>query len=156
MSSTTRGDLEALAREPYPGVVGVLTKSPLVLRDVDVLRALPQAEVGLTVTTTNDRLSQFLEVRAPLASRRLRMLAELHAEGDPDLCLRRATPAPLPLRPRCAGRRRSPPRLRGNRQNGRGLRLCGAHQPAPLPHPAPAGGPGSGAREDPAGVSRCL
>jgi len=77
----TRGILEALAREPYPGVVGILTKSPLVLRDVDILRSLPRAEVGLTVTTTDDRLSRFLEVRAPLASRRLRTLAELHAEG---------------------------------------------------------------------------
>jgi len=77
----TRGILEALAREPYPGVVSILTKSPMVLRDVDLLRQLPRAEVGLTVTTTDDRLSRFLEVRAPLASRRLRTLAELHAAG---------------------------------------------------------------------------
>ena len=77
----TRGILEALAREPYPGVVGILTKSPLVMRDVDVLQSLPGAEVGLTVTTTDDRLSRFLEVRAPLASRRLRTLAALHAAG---------------------------------------------------------------------------
>ena len=77
----TRGILEALAREPYPGVVSILTKSPMVPRDVDLLRQLPRAEVGLTVTTTDDRLSRFLEVRAPLASRRLRTLAELHAAG---------------------------------------------------------------------------
>lgn len=77
----TRGILEALAREPYPGIVSILTKSPLVLRDVDLLRRIPRATVGLTVTTTDDRLSRFLEVRAPLASRRLRTLAELHAEG---------------------------------------------------------------------------
>jgi len=77
----TRGILEALAREPYPGVVSILTKSPLVLRDVDILRRIPRAEVGLTVTTTDDRLSRFVEVRAPLASRRLRTLAELHDAG---------------------------------------------------------------------------
>jgi len=77
----TRGILEALAREPYPGVVSILTKSPMVLRDVDLLRRIPRAEVGLTITTTSDRLSRFLEVRAPLASRRLRTLADLHAEG---------------------------------------------------------------------------
>lgn len=77
----TRGILEALAREPYPGVVGILTKSPLVLRDADLLAAIPRAHVGLTVTTTDDRLSRFLEVRAPLGSRRLETLAALAARG---------------------------------------------------------------------------
>jgi DNA repair photolyase len=77
----TRGILEALAREPYPGVVSILTKSPLVLRDVDLLQRLPRAEVGLTVTTTDDSLSRFLEVRAPLASRRFPTLMELHQAG---------------------------------------------------------------------------
>src|SRR5262249_53961667 len=53
----TRGILEILAREPYPGSVGILTKSPLVLRDLDVLERLPCVEVGMTITTTDDRLS---------------------------------------------------------------------------------------------------
>ncbi len=77
----TRGILDILAREPYPGVVAILTKSPLVLRDVDLLAQLPHADVGMTVTTTDDRLSRFLEVRAPLARRRLEALARLHANG---------------------------------------------------------------------------
>jgi DNA repair photolyase len=77
----TRGILEVLAREPYPGVVGILTKSPLVLRDADLLATIPRAHVGLTVTTTDDRLSRFLEVRAPLASRRLGTFAALNARG---------------------------------------------------------------------------
>jgi len=77
----TRGILEALAREPYPGVVGILTKSPLVLRDADLLATIPRAHVGLTVTTTDDRLSRFLELRAPLASRRLETLAVLNSRG---------------------------------------------------------------------------
>ena len=77
----TRGILEVLTREPYPGVVGILTKSPLVLRDADLLATIPRAHVGLTVTTTDDRLSRFLEVRAPLASRRLETLAALNSLG---------------------------------------------------------------------------
>jgi DNA repair photolyase len=77
----TRGILEILAREPYPGPVGILTKSPLVLRDLDVLGALPLVEIGLTVTTTDDRLGRFLEVRAPRASRRIETLAALAAHG---------------------------------------------------------------------------
>jgi DNA repair photolyase len=77
----TRGILTVLAREGYPGVVSVLTKSPLVLRDVDLLQRIPRAEVGMTVTTTDDTLGRFLEVRAPLASRRLSTLDALHARG---------------------------------------------------------------------------
>jgi len=77
----TRGILETLAREPYPGVMGILTKSPRVLRYADLLGGLPRAQVGMTVTTTDDRLSRFLEVRAPLGSRRLDALAALNAKG---------------------------------------------------------------------------
>lgn len=77
----TRGILEVLAREPYPGVVGILTKSPMVERDIDLLQRLPAAEVGMTVTTTDDKISRFLEVHAPLASRRLKALAKLNACG---------------------------------------------------------------------------
>jgi DNA repair photolyase len=77
----TRDILEVLAREPYPGMVGILTKSPLVLRDADLLTAIPRAHVGLTVTTMDDRLSRFLEQRAPLASRRLETLAALNSRG---------------------------------------------------------------------------
>ncbi len=77
----TRGILAVLARQGYPGVVSILTKSPLVLRDMDLLQRIPRAEVGMTVTTTDDTLSRFLEVRAPLASRRLSTLGTLHARG---------------------------------------------------------------------------
>lgn len=77
----TRGILKILASEPYLGKISVLTKSPLVLRDVDILRHLPSVEVGLTVTTTDDKLSRFLEVAAPPASKRLQTLKELKKKG---------------------------------------------------------------------------
>jgi hypothetical protein len=63
--------------------VSILMQSPLVLRDVDVLHQLPQVEVVLTVTITNDHLSRLLEVRAPRASRRLRTLQPLERSGPP-------------------------------------------------------------------------
>lgn len=77
----TRGILEALVQHQYPGLVGILTKSPLVTRDIDVLLQLSNKEVGLTVTTTNDKVSKWLEVRAPIASRRLRALSQLCEAG---------------------------------------------------------------------------
>ncbi|MDX3524214.1 SPL family radical SAM protein [Streptomyces scabiei] len=77
----TRGILRELQAVEYPGLVRILTKSPVVTRDIDLLTALPRAEVGMTVTTTDDKVSRWLEVRAPRASRRLRTLAELNEAG---------------------------------------------------------------------------
>lgn len=77
----TRGILEAFLERKYPGLVSILTKSPLVLRDVDVIKQLPNAEVGMTITTTDDNLSHFLEVAAPLATQRLETLRKLNDSG---------------------------------------------------------------------------
>lgn len=79
----TRGILRELTGIGYPGLVRILTKSPIVTRDIDLLTSLPRAEVGMTVTTADDKVSRRLEVRAPLASRRLRTLAELREAGIP-------------------------------------------------------------------------
>lgn len=77
----TRGILEVLVAEKYPGRVGILTKSPLVTRDIDLIGQLAVHEVGLTVTTTDDSISKWLEVRAPLASRRIEALGKLSKSG---------------------------------------------------------------------------
>jgi len=77
----SRGILRVFVEKQYPGIVGILTKSPLVLRDIDIIEQLPNAEVGMTVTTTDDKLSRFLETKAPLASRRLEALEQLNSRG---------------------------------------------------------------------------
>lgn len=79
----TRGILRELDAVAYPGLVRILTKSPIVTRDIDLLTSLPRAEVGMTITTTDDKVSRWLEVRAPLASRRLKTLAQLNNAGIP-------------------------------------------------------------------------
>lgn len=78
-----RGVLEILRDDNYPGFVSILTKSPLVLRDIDVISGLKSKEVGITVTATDDEIGRFMEAHAPVASDRLRALAELNAAGIP-------------------------------------------------------------------------
>ncbi len=77
----TRGILQALAEDGYPGEVSILTKSALVLRDIDLLKRIRSCEVGMTVTTADDALSRLLEVRATQSSQRLNTLSRLHKEG---------------------------------------------------------------------------
>lgn len=79
----TRGILEVFVDNNYPGGIGILTKSPLVLRDIDLLKQLKKVNIGLTITTTDDSLSRFLEVKAPLASRRFETLRRLNENNLP-------------------------------------------------------------------------
>lgn len=77
----TRKCLETLADFGYEGEISILTKSPLILNDIDVLKKLKNVEVGLTVTSLNDAVSGFLEVKAPPVSARIKALEKLHKEG---------------------------------------------------------------------------
>ncbi len=76
-----RGILEVVASSEFEGRFEVLTKSPLVLRDLDHLSSIKNATVGMTITTTSDKISRFLELRAPHATRRLNTLSRLHDAG---------------------------------------------------------------------------
>lgn len=77
----TRQCLEILDNFGYEGEIAIQTKSPLVTRDIDILKKLKHVAVGFTVTTLDDKVSRFLEVKAPLASVRIKALKELHDAG---------------------------------------------------------------------------
>jgi len=77
----TRGILEILAKKRYKEPVEILTKSSMVLRDIDVLKRIPDVSVGMTVTTTDDELSRLIEVRATSPSMRINTLKKLNEEG---------------------------------------------------------------------------
>jgi DNA repair photolyase len=55
--------LEVLAQNDWPVVVQ--TRSPLVLRDADILKTAPKAEVGFSVTTLDDDIRELFEPKAP-------------------------------------------------------------------------------------------
>jgi DNA repair photolyase len=73
--------LEALADFGYEGEISLQTKSPLVTRDIDLLKKLKNISVGFTVTTLDDQVSRFLEVGAPPVSSRLEAIKKLTAGG---------------------------------------------------------------------------
>ena len=80
----TRSVLEVLARTNHP--VGIVTKSNLVTRDVDLLA--PMAAKGLvkvyvSVTTLDRDLARRMEPRAPTPERRLEAIARLAEAGVP-------------------------------------------------------------------------
>ena len=80
----TRQILEVLAECRHP--VSIVTKSALVLRDIDILSAMAKdglASVTLSVTTLDAALARRMEPRAPAVVRRLEAIRELSAAGIP-------------------------------------------------------------------------
>jgi DNA repair photolyase len=76
--------LEVLDRRGHP--VGIVTKSALVLRDLDILARMAQRDlvkVALSVTTVDPRLARVMEPRAATPPRRLEALRQLTAAGVP-------------------------------------------------------------------------
>jgi DNA repair photolyase len=76
--------LEVLERFGHP--VGIVTKSALVVRDLDILARMAKrnlVKVALSVTTLDPKLARVMEPRAATPPRRLDALAKLIAAGVP-------------------------------------------------------------------------
>ena len=76
--------LEVLERAGHP--VGIVTKSNLVTRDIDILSRMASRKlvrVGISVTSLDARLARVMEPRAPTPERRLDALRQLAAAGIP-------------------------------------------------------------------------
>lgn len=74
----TRQCLQVLLEFGYQGAVSILTKSDLVLRDIDILKKLENVSVGLTVTSTDDGIARYFETFAPPVSKRFNALKVLN------------------------------------------------------------------------------
>ncbi len=75
----TRLCLERLRAADWP--VCVLTKSDLVVRDLDLLESFSQCEVGFTVTTLDEHQRRLMEPGAPSVARRLAAMRYLSSAG---------------------------------------------------------------------------
>src|SRR3982074_404800 len=79
-----RGILEVLERAGHP--VGIVTKSALVVRDIDILSRMAKrslAKVALSVTTLDPELARTMEPRASTPAKRLEALRQLSQAGIP-------------------------------------------------------------------------
>jgi len=80
--------LLVLERAGHP--VGIVTKSALIVRDIDVLARMAKrnlAKVAISVTTLDAKLARIMEPRAPTPARRLDALRQLAAAGIPTAAL---------------------------------------------------------------------
>ncbi len=80
----TRGVLEVLDRLDHP--VGIVTKSALVMRDVDILSRMARrrlATVALSITTLDRELARTMEPRASTPAKRLGAMRTLSEAGVP-------------------------------------------------------------------------
>jgi DNA repair photolyase len=80
----TRSVLEVLERTGHP--VGIVTKSALVVRDIDILAAMARrglAKVALSVTTLDGRIARAMEPRAATPAKRLDAVRQLSEAGIP-------------------------------------------------------------------------
>jgi DNA repair photolyase len=75
----TRQCLEILAQYNWP--VTIQTRSPLVLRDIDIIREAHDFEVGFSVTTADDSIRKLFEPYAPPVIDRIKAMEELHLAG---------------------------------------------------------------------------
>ncbi len=77
----TRRILKIISRYGFP--VHIITKSDLIVRDVDILQEINKvyATISFTITTANDDLGKKLEPGAPLVSKRLKAMKTLSDAG---------------------------------------------------------------------------
>ena len=75
----TRKCIEILVEHGWPCTIQ--TKSPLVVRDIEILKRSVDCEVGFTITTADEKVRRIFEPGAPPIGKRIEALAILHSAG---------------------------------------------------------------------------
>jgi DNA repair photolyase len=78
----TRRALEALVRHPMP--LSIITKGTLIVRDLDLLRAIAkrvELRIWSSITTVDLKVSRLVEPKAPPPAQRLRAVSRMRAAG---------------------------------------------------------------------------
>lgn len=75
----TRRCLKELTKASFP--VSIITKSPLILRDLDLLKRLTEVDIGITITTLKERIKMVFEPHSPSSEERFWAISRLSKEG---------------------------------------------------------------------------
>jgi DNA repair photolyase len=81
----TRGILRVLL--DHDGPVSILTKSDMVLRDLDLLKGLKEIDVNFTITTLDHEWKSLVEPNSPTVRQRLLAAKNLVSEGIPVIAM---------------------------------------------------------------------
>jgi DNA repair photolyase len=75
----TRRCLDILIHYDWP--ITIQTRSPLVLRDLDLIKKGKDIVVGMSITTADENIRKIFEPHAPSIKQRIQALDELHRAG---------------------------------------------------------------------------
>jgi len=75
LNKLTQAILEILLKHDFS--VAILTKSSLIIRDIDLVKQFSDCEAGLTITTLNKEVAKDFEPFASFPEQRVRALKEL-------------------------------------------------------------------------------
>ena len=75
----TRRCLEILSKHGWP--VTIQTKSPLVMRDIKLLKTFNDIEAGLSITTADENIRKIFEPNSSAITERVETLEKLHSVG---------------------------------------------------------------------------
>jgi DNA repair photolyase len=75
----TRSILKVLLN--YKNPVCILTKSDLLLRDLDLLKRFKEIDINFTITTLNEKWKKLVEPNSPTIKQRLQAIEKLVSEG---------------------------------------------------------------------------
>jgi len=75
----TRKILKVLVN--YKNPISILTKSDMVLNDLDLLKQFREIDVNFTITTLNEKWRKFVEPNSPTTKQRLQAMKKLVSEG---------------------------------------------------------------------------
>ncbi len=79
----TRKALEILLRDDLPHFekVGIFTRSPLVLQDIDLIKHLPKARIHFTITPYPDEMTRVIEPYSPIVASRWKVIEKIKKAG---------------------------------------------------------------------------